>query len=60
MKPKTHKNSIEWKEFDSKIAELLKNYFLIKLGVKDLRLAKKLWRQGYTPEEASGLIVLNH
>ncbi|MNK26420.1 hypothetical protein D3C87_447560 [compost metagenome] len=59
MEPKDKAN-IEYDEWSKSVITILKNRPFLKWQTKkNIRLAKRLFKDGYTPESAAGLIILN-
>jgi hypothetical protein len=50
----------EWFDFEKAVGAILKQYPLIKPTTKDIRLAKKLWKEGRSPKYAANFILLAH
>lgn len=51
---------MEYQEWSKNLVEILKKYPFLKWQTRKTdRLAKRLFKEGYTPESAAGLIILN-
>ncbi len=46
--------------FEKEVASRLRQYVFIKLGPKDLKLCKKLYKKGYNISDTVGFIILNN
>lgn len=57
--PQRYGQTLSWDDFQKECADRLKQYVLIKLTVKHVKLARKLWREGYSVADAVGMLILN-
>jgi hypothetical protein len=48
-----------YEDFEKEVASRLKQYVLVKLNSKHVKLCRKLFRQGYTVADTVGMLILN-
>ena len=49
----------KYEDFEKEVAKRLKQYVLIKLNSKHVKLCRKLFKQGYTVADTVGMLILN-
>lgn len=53
------KPTITEQEWHKEVAAILKQYIFLKLPKRSTRLARKLFKDGYSPKDAAGILLLN-
>ena len=48
-----------YEDFEKEVASRLKQYVLVKLNSKHVKLCRNLFRQGYTVADTVGMLILN-